>query len=160
MATSRTQQSRQAEEIHKSYDDQWTATSMLDTKNIPARDGYVQRWIRTKVRGVDDQDNVFRRINEGWQPRPISTIEKGKFVPNIDFNGVDVVGIHGMILMERPIKTHESQGRHVRELAARQMQGVRENMFNAHVQGSGMTAPTMRNDTSVSRGRVPEIADD
>ncbi|MCK5191522.1 MAG: hypothetical protein KAR12_15865, partial [Methylococcales bacterium] len=85
---------------------------------------------------------------------------KGSFVPNIDFNGSDVIGIHGMILMERPEKQHEKQAEYNRKATANQSEAVKQNMFNVHKDGSGMSRPTMQNKSSVSKGRVPEIADD
>ena len=81
-------------------------------------------------------------------------------MPNIDFRGTDVIGIHGMILMERPIKQHEAQAKHVRKATATQMGAVEKNMFNVHEAGSGMTQPAMKNNSRVSKGREPDFDDD
>ena len=157
---SRAQQTREAEKVHESYEYDFEQKGLLDTTNIPAKAGFVQRWIRTKTKGEDDQNNVFRKINQGWKPRPLSSVPKGSFVPNIDFNGSDVIGIHGMILMERPEKQQEAQRKHIRSATANQSEAVKQNMFNVHKEGSGMSQPTMQNKSSVSKGRVPEVADD
>lgn len=160
MAKSREQESREAEEVHESYNDNWESPALLDTHNIPAKAGFTQRWVRTKVKGEDDQNNVFRKINQGWKPRPLSTVKKGQFIPNIDFQGTDVIGIHGMILMERPLKQHEAQAEYNRKAAENQMSAVKENMFNVHESGKGMRQPSMKSSTEVSRGRVDDFDGD
>ena len=156
---SRTQETREAEETHETYNDNWESPALLDTHNIPAKAGFVQRWVRTKVKGEDDQNNVFRKINQGWKPRLKSSVPKGAFVPNIDFQGTDVIGIHGMILMERPEKQNEAQKRHNAQATKDQMSAVKQNMFNVHEQGDGMSRPSMNNNSSVSKGREPDFDD-
>lgn len=159
MAASRTQETRAAEEVHETYDDKWESPSLLDTHNIPAKDGFVQRWVRTKTKGEDDQNNVFRKINQGWKPRLLSSVPKGSFVPNIDFQGSDVIGIHGMILMERPKKQHEAQAAYNRKAADNQMLAVKQNMFKVHKEGDGITRPSMNSKSDVSKGRMPGFDD-
>lgn len=157
---SRTQQSRAAEPLHENYNDNWESPALLDTKNIPARPGFVQRWVRTKLRAADDQNNIFKKINQGWQVRTMDSVPKGQFVPNIDFNGTSVIGIHGMILMERPAEMHERHGAYNRSQAQNQLTAVKENMFNVHKDGTGLTRPTMKNKSNVSQGRLVEADDD
>lgn len=151
---SRTQESRDAQEIHESYGDNWETPALLDTTNIPARPGFVQRWVRTKVKAEDDQNNVFRKINQGWKARPLDSVPKGQFVPNVDFNGVNVIGIHGNILMERPEAQHKKHGDYNKQQAQNQMAAVKNNMFNVHKEGSGLTQPSMNSSSQVSKGRV------
>lgn len=157
---SRTQESREAVELHEQYNDSWESPALLSTDNIPARAGFVQRWVRTKTRGEDDQNNVFRKINQGWKPRALDTVPKGQFVPNIDFNGLNVIGIHGMILMERPAQQHKRHAEYNRQQAQNQMIAVKENMFKVHKAGDGMTRPQMRTESEVSRGRLVDPDDD
>jgi hypothetical protein len=160
VANSRAQQSRAAEKVHETQEQSWATPALLDTTSIPAREGYTQRWVRTKVKGEDDQNNVYRKINQGWKPRLLSSVPKGSFVPNLDFQGSEVIGIQGNILMERPIKQHQSQGQYHRKAIRNQMTAVRENMFNVHQSGEGMYAPTMRDSSDVSTGYRPDVADD
>jgi len=156
---SREQQLREAEEVHESYNENWETPSMLDTTNIPAREGYVQRWVRTKVKGEDDQNNVFKKINQGWRPRQLSSVPKGQFVPNVVFNGSNVIGIHGNILMERPEAQHLSHAEYNRKQSAKQMTAVKQNMFNVHSAGDGMVAPSMTNKSEVRKGRLVDSDD-
>lgn len=152
---SRTQDSRQGEEIHEEYSDNWESPSLLDTKNIPAREGMVQRWVRTKLRNEDDQNNVFRKINQGWKPRAQDSVPKGQFVPHIDFQGTNVIGIHGMILMERPIKQHQKQAAYNKKVTQDQMKSVTQDMHKVHEEGDGFTRPEM-----TSSSRVTKVAPD
>jgi len=155
----REQELRASEPIHEEYGS-WDDDSMLSTKNISPRDGYVQRWVRTLVKGTEDQANVFKKYNKGWKPRPASSIPKGQFVMHVDFNGVDVIGIHGMILMERPKALHDRQRQQVREETNLQMSAVKQNMYKEHVQGSGLSRPEMTERINVSRGGRPPTIDD
>jgi len=157
---SRTQESHEAEVLHEPYNDSWESPALLNTDNIQARPGFVQRWVRTKIRGNDDQNNVYRKINQGWKPRALDSVPKGQFVPKIDFDGLNVIGIHGMILMERPEQQHKKHAAYNRELANNQLTAVKENMFNVHRAGDGLTRPQMSNKSEVSRGRLVDPDDD
>ena len=156
---SREHELREADPIHEEYEGNWDSDSLLDTTNIPARQGYVQRWVRTSIKGMEDQSNVFKKVNKGWKPRALSTIPKGQYVMRVDFNGVDVVGIHGMILMERPQALHDKQAKARQELNDLQMSAVKQNLYKVHDSSSGFSRPVMDERTSVSRGRIAPIDD-
>lgn len=154
---SRTQEQRVAEPVHDISDD-WDDDSLLSTKNIPARPGFVQRWVRTEVRGEADQSNVFKKMNRGWKPRLLDTVEKGAFVPNIDFNGINVIGIHGSILMERPEALHKKESAMVKNDTNLQMSAVKNDLYRLGDNGA-FKRPEFDEKTQVSRGRVPSIDD-
>jgi len=155
---SREQESREADVIHDEYD-AWDSDQLLDTKNIPPQPGYVQRWVRTSTRGEEDQSNVFKKMNKGWKPRQRSTVPKGQFVPHIDFEGLDVIGIRGMILMERPMALHERQRKQVREATELQMQAVR-NELGQERDSRYKNGPRFEEETTkVSRGRIAPVDD-
>lgn len=153
---SREQELRVADPVHEEYD-AWDSDMLLDTKNIPARSGFVQRWVRTSVHGIDDQSNVFKKMNKGWKPRERSSVPKGQFVPHIDFEGLDVIGIRGMILMERPEALHERQRKQVREATELQMSAVKNDLYKMKERGANVSEFTER--TKVSRGRIAPIDD-
>ena len=44
----------------------WAPPSKLDAPK--PKDGYKHRWIRTHLRGDDDQMNVHSRLREGYEP--------------------------------------------------------------------------------------------
>ena len=157
----RVQESREAEVIHEAYEDSWEPASLLDTKNIPARPGYVQRWVRTSLRGVDDQSNVFAKFSRRWQPRPASSIPKGLYVPTVKFQDADIVGHNGMILMERPIEIHEKQAAFNRQQARDLVQAEKSNLYKVHDAASRkyITRPEYKSSENTTTGRVPDIDD-
>jgi len=156
--TSRAQEVRAADPVHDEYID-WDNDSLLDTSKIPAREGYVQRWVRTSVKGEEDQSNVFKKMNKGWRPRLLDTVPQGQFCVRIDFQGSDVVGLRGMILMERPIALHKKEKAAVEDATRLQMGSVKNNMYQVHDPASGITRPEFNERTQVSTGR-PAIVDD
>ena len=98
----------------------WAPPSRLDAPEAPA--GYVHRWIRTSMRGEDDQTNVHAKLREGWEPvrsdeypdYEAPTIEDGKFA--------GVIGNGGLMLCRIPIETanerNEYYGTRTREAMA------------------------------------------
>jgi len=156
---SREQELRVADPVHEDYAS-WDEDSMLNTSNIPPREGYVQRWVRTLVKGTEDQANVFKKYNKGWKARPRSSVPKGQFVMHVDFNGEDVIGIHGMILMERPKALQDRQRKAVDENTRLQMSSVKQSMYKEHDPRSGLSRPDFIEERSnVSRGRSAAIDD-
>lgn len=155
---SREQDLRAADPIHEEYPE-WDNDSLLDTRNIPPREGYVQRWVRTSVKGDEDQSNVFKKINKGWRPRPKDSVPKGQFVMSVDFEGVNVIGIKGMILMERPIALHERQRRSIDEANRLQMSAVKNEFYKVNERESNMVRTEFEESTKTSRGRIASIDD-
>lgn len=156
---SREQTQRVADTIHEDYDDKFQENDLLSTKDIPAREGYVQRWVRTSMRGHEDQSNVFKKMNKGWRPRPKSSVPKGQFVMSVGFQGEDVIGIHGMILMERPLSFALRERRSVEHATNLQIDAVQQNIFRMHEPGRGVSRPQMNIESKVSRGRKPDFDD-
>jgi hypothetical protein len=78
----------------------WKPPSLLDAPE--ARPGYVQRWVATSIQGKESPDNVYKRMREGWEPRPADTV-KSKLYPTINHGQwAGSVGIEGMLLCEMP----------------------------------------------------------
>jgi len=159
---SREQETRVADDIHDDYGDSFDdEPALLDTKHMPPREGMVQRWVRTSINSEDDQANVYRRMNQGWKPRLADTVPKGQYVPTVNYQGSNIIGIHGNILMERPIERHAKQKRREENLANAQMESVTNSMHKVHEKGSGVTRPEFTEQrSSVDRGRVAPVADD
>lgn len=158
---SRVQESRAAEMVHEPYDDiDWEPKGLLDTSRIPARPGFVQRWVRTELNGLPDPNNVGKRFNQGWRPRAADSVPQGDYVPTIDYRGSNVIGMVGMILMERPQHIHEQHRRYVASMNDAQTRSVTENLYRVHERGDGFGRPTVQNESRVSRGRQAPVADD
>jgi len=161
--TSRAMDSRAADESHESrdeFDDLDFNPANLNTKDIPPREGYVQRWVRTSIGNSSDQSNVFRSGNLGWKPRAADSVKKGAMVPTVEFNGDNVIGLHDTILMERPTAMDAKHKEYERKTAAGQMQAVENDMLRVHDSRSGMGRPTSNNRSSVSTGRVAPVSSD
>ena len=82
----------------------WKPPSLLDAPE--ARPGYVQRWVATSIQGKESPDNVYKRMREGWEPRPADTV-KSKLYPTINHGQwAGSIGIEGMLLCEMPEEIH------------------------------------------------------
>jgi hypothetical protein len=159
---SRTRDSRAGDEIHEAYGDMWNQSGLLDTSHIPARAGFVQRWVRTKMNGVDDPKNVMKRMNQGYRPRLADTVPAGTFAPTVNSRQFgDIIGMDGIILMERPAKLHESHARHNREMAAKQMEAVNGILNQAQEPGKGFGPVKMNASSQAETGHRPApVADE
>lgn len=157
----RAQEARAANPLHEQWDDiDFEESVLLDTKNIPPLEGMVQRWVRTKIRGQDDQSNVSLRMGEGWRPRLLDTVPAGRFVPKVDFEGMGVIGKQGMILMHRPARLHGKQAAYIAGQTQDQMAAVENNLFRVHQEGSKLTRPSISHKSAVTKGRLAEPDED
>jgi len=128
--------------------------------NIAARVGMTQRWVRTKTNGNDDEKNLWKRQNQGWEPRKYSTIPKGQHVPKINFDGDDIVGMHDMVLMERSIELHERYHDLRRNDVRLQQQAIDNDVMKFHDAESGLRSRQSGIDSQVHMGRIPNVAPD
>lgn len=159
--TSRAQETRDAESIHEPVgNDAWVAPMMTNAPE--ARPGYVQRWVRTSVLGTDDTSNIMRKHNEGWHPRSADTIPNGYFAPIVAHARYgNVISNGDMILMERPVKTHERQKAFIEQMTKNQTAGIERYLSQAIPGGHGYSSGEVEKfDRKVSTGRRPKIADD
>ena len=138
---SREQESREVDEGYDVYDDDFLDDDMLSMKNIPARPGFQRRWIRTHSLGEQDQMNLFKKHNSGWRPVMLDSIAKGKYVMSVEFGGHTVIGIKGVVLMERPEQLHVRAKVKVLSNVNRQMEAVNYNMFNTVEKSNRMEKP-------------------
>lgn len=157
--TSRTQNQRSNNTLREEKNDLlWVEGTNLP--NIAARDGMVQRWVRTKITNNDDDKNIWKRQKQGWEPRRLSTIPKGEHVPVINIKGDDVVGMPDMVLMERPIELHKRYHELRRNDVRRQQQAIDNDVMKFHDAESGLRNRQSNITSQVHMGRVPNIAPD
>ena len=159
---SRARDSRDSDPVHEEYADMWAASGLLNTDHIPARPGFVQRWVRTKLNGADDPKNVMKRMNQGYRPRLADTVPKGTFAPTVNSRQFgDIIGMDGIVLMERPAKLHESHARHNREMAGKQMEAVNGILNQAQEPGKGFGPVNMNASSKSETGHRPApVADE
>jgi len=124
---------------------------------IKPRPGFVQRWIRTKIGGEDDPENISKSSNQHWRRRDPSTIPVGFSAPTIYVGGIgNAIGISGMILMERPVEINDKYKSRVIDRTKAQMRSVEESLYNVHSVGDGFNTPkSVGSSTSVTTGEMP-----
>ena len=97
----------------------WRPPSQLDAPDPP--EGFVHRWIRESVMGVDDKKNLSARLREGFDL--VRAEEYPDFeAPTVqDGKHAGVIGVGGLVLARFPIETREQRNAHYRNATRDQM---------------------------------------
>tara|TARA_R100001480_G_scaffold152540_1_gene154686 strand:- start:732 stop:1220 length:489 start_codon:yes stop_codon:yes gene_type:complete len=134
----------------------WTPPALLDAPD--ARPGFVQRWVATSIQGKDTPDNVYKRMREGWEARPASTV-KNQLFPTINHGQWEgCIGIEGMLLCEMPIEKHRQMKSYYAGKSVEQNQSLTSDL-TALEQKSGQKIYQERK-SSVSGGRQVSVMED
>ena len=127
----------------------WKPPSLLDSPE--PRPGMTQRWIATSIQGKDTPDNVYKRMREGWNPRPAETV-KDKLFPTINHGQwAGSIGIEGMLLCEMPLETHKQMKNYYQNRNSEQNESVSGDL-DALGRKTGQSIYQTRKSSS-SRGR-------
>lgn len=105
----------------------WAPPSTLDAP--PAPHGYVHRWVRTAIRGDDDQNNVYSRMREGWEPVRADEYPETEFPVIQDGKHAGVIGSGGLMLCRIPQETVDERTEYYRDQTRNQMKAVDENLM-------------------------------
>lgn len=141
---------------------EWRRYSDLDAP--PARDGYVNRFIRIRLGTVRDTARLRNAIREGWRPVKASSVsDRSLPTINIDQWG-DVIGVEDLILCEMRDSVHlqrkkfyAAKKRRQNAAIERQLKGV----SREDVAGFGpITATRHTSVTAAPHTRRVEVADD
>jgi hypothetical protein len=134
----------------------WTPPALLDAPE--PRSGMVQRWVATSIQGKDTPDNVYKRMREGWEARPASTV-KNQLFPTINHGQWEgCVGIEGMLLCEMPEEKHKAMKSYHHNKSLEQNESLAGDL-NALEQKTGQRIYQERK-SSVSGGRKVSVMDD
>ena len=134
----------------------WTPPALLDAPE--PRPGYVQRWVATSIQGKDTPDNVYKRMREGWEPRPMSTV-KSKLFPTINHGKWEgCIGVEGMMLCEMPIDKHRAMKAYYNNKSVEQNESLAGDL-DALGQKTGQPIFQERK-SSVSGGRQVSVMED
>ena len=150
------------EAVHEEYDDIWEEPLLLDATHIIPRAGMDQRWMRTVIDGVPDESNIARYLNKGWKPRQAESIPENVAAPTVSgFRGYgSVVGVHGMVLMERDVKVGDRERRAVQARTKAQLEAVDQSMMREAPSGTGVEGARVdKRKSTITRGRAPSVAD-
>ena len=100
----------------------WRPPSQLDAPDPP--EGFVHRWLRESVMGVDDKKNLSARLREGFDL--VRAEEYPDFeAPTVqDGKHAGVIGVGGLVLARFPIETREQRNAHYRNATRDQMTAV------------------------------------
>ncbi len=153
---SRDQEVRDAEHFYDDddFDESWLGRLNLDAP--VAREGFVQRWVATRVMGEDLPVNATRQHRQGWRPRLPSTIPQG-FYPSTEMNdGKGVIGYAGLILMERPKALHERARKANRDEIRRRTESIETDLRREESPGN----PFMVNRRSQVETRRPPVQEE
>ena len=105
----------------------WAPPSLLDAP--PAPEGYKHRWVRTALRGEEDQSNVFNRLREGYEP--VRADEHPDFqAPTIDDGKhAGIIGNGGLMLTRVPVETAEERSEYYGNRTREQMVAVDQDLM-------------------------------
>lgn len=159
---SRSQSTRDAQSVHEEMPILFEETGPLP--DIPARPGYVQRWIRVQRGREADSRNIYKAARKGWEPRKADTVPKSMQWLMVRHEGMGgVIGTHDLVLMERPVDLESRAAAHKKQQRDNLERAVKSNLFSEHRdlggEATGYTAPEIQSTAQVERGR-PMVADD
>lgn len=112
----------------------WAPPSMLDAP--PAPDGFKHRWLRSEVRGFDDQKNVSAKMREGYE-----LVRKDEY-PDFESPVVDsgkyegVFGVGGLVLARIPDETIAERNDYFNQRSQDQQQAVDHDMMRENQHSS------------------------
>jgi len=115
-------------------DENWEPPGVLETP--PARDGFVQRWVRVGY-GDEALANIRKRTNEGWRPRNLDSLPAQSFVPPIQERGrfTDSLVVQDMCLMEMPKQRNENRKAHYVKKTTQVTQAINHDLDRASKAG-------------------------
>ena len=163
-ANTRESQEKQAKTLHNKRK-AIRSQRGLKLPYVEPRPGFVQRWVRTQLDGKQDEGNVYKRKQEGWEARKSSTLKEGEFLPSVEHgkkgnNQAEmVVGTFNMILMERPQELHDEYRELVKEDIRLQQEAIDNDIMKFRGEETGQRMSSLNSEVH-GGGRTPNIAPD
>lgn len=101
----------------------WSEPSTLP--NLPQRDGWTHKWVRTDLRGVPDKPTFSKRLREGWEPIELEDYpELQVFAHDGQTTGKLEVG--GLIACRMPSEMVKQRNEHYRNKSREQETSAEE----------------------------------
>jgi len=128
----------------------WQPPSLLDAPTPP--DGFVYRWLRESMVGVEDKANMSKRIREGWEP--VRADDHPEFeAPTVeDGKHAGVIGVGGLILAKMPIETVEQRRAYYNKMASDQMEAVDSNLMRESDSRMPISKPNRNTQVTFGKG--------
>lgn len=133
-------------------------TGPRNMPEIPARDGYVQRWVRMADPNMPGDNNFRMRYVDGWRPRPLETIPemfrifsgqtKGAAAPTDMQIGQNILCEMPIALWQRRMATKQALNKRFRDIAD-------ETVSKINRLGGGIVGGYSDSSQNVTVGRVP-----
>ncbi len=137
-------------------DDAWK--SPMNLQAPPPRPGYTQRWVRVAVQSEADVSNMARSFRQGFRPRRIDTVEDRSAYSSISHGEhAGVIGVHGMILCERPVTVDKRHREYIRSRTDLQSQAVISDLEKVERKDMPISIEMT---SRTERGKRPKVAPD
>jgi hypothetical protein len=128
----------------------WQPPSLLDAPTPP--DGYIYRWLRESMVGVEDKANMSKRIREGWEP--VRAEEHPEFeAPTVeDGRHAGVIGVGGLILARIPEETVNERKDYFDGLTADAMRAVDTDLMRESDPSMPISRPNRQSKVTFGKG--------
>ena len=128
----------------------WSPPSLLDAPTPPP--GYIYRWLRESMVGVEDKANMSKRIREGWEP--VRAEDHPDFeAPSIDDGKhAGVIGVGGLILAKIPKETVDERRAYYQNVADQQIQAVDNDLMRESNQVMPISTPNRSSKVTFGKG--------
>lgn len=140
---------------------EWKRHSDLDAP--PARNGYVNRFIRVRLGNVRDTGRLRNALREGWRPVLRDEVSD-RSLPSIHLEKFgDVIGVEDLILCEMPEHAYKQRQLHFRQKLRRQNAAIERQLAEQSrkdVPGFGPIQQQRSSSVSVPSKRQASVADD
>ena len=127
MTEERTPRNSETREEFTRPDDSWIPASILPAPE--PQDGYVLRWVKTKLQGESDNAHVSRMFREGWEPVKAEDHPELKLASDMGSQFQGNIEVGGLLLCKAPEGKMKSREKHFGDIAENQMRSVDSNFM-------------------------------
>tara|TARA_R100000700_G_C3126159_1_gene113180 strand:- start:95 stop:550 length:456 start_codon:yes stop_codon:yes gene_type:complete len=127
MTEERTPRNSETREVSTRPSDSWIPASILPDPE--PQDGYVFRWVKTKLQGESDNAHVSRMFREGWEPVKAEDHPELKLGSDLGSQFEGNIEVGGLLLCKAPEGKMKARERHFTDIAQNQMESVDNNFM-------------------------------
>ena len=146
MTEERTPRNSETREEFTRPDDSWIPASILPDPE--PQDGYVFRWVKTKLQGESDNAHVSRMFREGWEPVKAEDHPELKLASDMGSQFQGNIEVGGLLLCKAPEGKMKAREKHFGEIAENQMMSVDNNFMRENDPRMPLLEPERRSRVS------------